>query len=81
MSRKIKPGLFFGIFMAVTFIAENLLSADVITTSDILISITIGIFAGVIAGLLTKELKLMKYTSALLLAIPVLYVLSVTIET
>jgi len=52
MSSKIKPGLFFGIFMAIFFISEHLISAKIHTTTDIAETITIGIFSGAIGGLL-----------------------------
>jgi hypothetical protein len=51
MSSKIKPGLYFGIFMAIIIIAENLLFTDVNSPNEIAKTIAIGIFAGAIAGL------------------------------
>src|SRR5450631_1651672 len=51
MSSKIKPGLFFGIFMTAIIIAENLLFTDVNSPNEIVKTIAIGIFAGAIAGL------------------------------
>ncbi|HEY5406740.1 MAG TPA: GRAM domain-containing protein [Ginsengibacter sp.] len=52
MSNKVKPGLFFGITMAVIFIAESLLSADDTSTGDIVRIIATGIISGAIAGFL-----------------------------
>lgn len=51
MNNKIKPGLFFGIVIAIIFIAESLLFTDVSNTNDIAKTIALGIFAGIIAGL------------------------------
>ena len=50
MNNKVKPGLFFGITMAVLFIAESLLSDNVSSTSEILRIISIGIISGAIEG-------------------------------
>lgn len=51
MSSKIKPGLFFGIIMAISLISEHLISTKIHTTTEIIGNIIIGILAGSIGGL------------------------------
>ena len=49
---KIKAGLFFGIAMTVFFILQDLLTHSNLTTKDVIITITSGLFGGALSGLL-----------------------------
>lgn len=65
MSSKIKPGLFFGIIMAVLLISEHLIYTKIHTTTEIAGIIIIGIFSAAIGGLvfgfLTGKLRSPKF--------------------
>jgi len=50
--KSIESGVIFGIFMAIFYIAQNLLTADHLTQKEVLASIISGLIGGTIAGFL-----------------------------
>ena len=51
MNSKVKPGVFFGVIMSVSFIVENLLVHDNPTSKEILRFVISGLVGGIISGL------------------------------
>jgi uncharacterized membrane protein len=50
MSNRVRSGILFGIFMAICFVVQNLLSYPADTSRQIIKSVTTGLIAGALAG-------------------------------